>query len=221
MVDCAAGTAVSPRRSHRVLGLLPAILLVAACGTGAATPTAVPATATPAPTAPPTPTLTPTLPPTAAPTVAASPTVDPFALASMFTGTYSGTWRNTTFGSTGSAALEIGLDRPARTMSVKVTLGGNVFGSPPPAPETLTAPLGTSGGLTATSTTFGPITVTAVPEGLGVKVTISAPNVPSTRIATFTATGTITSPTMLQLAYTVTFRSGSSPAQGTVTLNKT
>jgi hypothetical protein len=139
----------------------------------------------------------------------------------MFTGTYSGTWRNTTFGSTGSAALEVGLDRAARTMSVKVTLGGNVFGAPAPAPETLTAPLGASGGLTTTSTTFGPITATAVPEGAGVKVTISAPNVPSSRIATFTATGTITSPTTLQLAYTVTFRTGSSPAQGTVTLNKT
>jgi hypothetical protein len=104
-------------------------------------------------------------------------------------------------------------------MSAKITLGGNVFGRPAPSPETLTMPIAASGA-TSTSTVFGPVTVTAVPDGTGYKVTFSAPNVPSTRIATFTATGTITNPASINLAYTVTFRDTTPPAQGTVTLTR-
>jgi len=201
-----------------MLGLVPAVILVAACGASA---TPVPAAATPTPAAA---TLTPTIAPTAAPataaaTAAASPSVDPVALAALFAGKYAGTWKNTTFGSTGSAAVEITVDQAARTMSAKMTLGGNVFGRPAPSPETLTLPISPSGG-TSTSTLFGPVTVTAVPDGTGYKVTFAAPNVPSTRIATFTATGTITNPASINLAYTVTFRDGTAPAQGTVALTR-
>jgi hypothetical protein len=105
-------------------------------------------------------------------------------------------------------------------MSVKVTLGGNVFGAPAPAPETLTVTLAPSGGGATTSTTFGPMTVTAIPEGAGVKLTVTAPNVPSTRIASFTMTGTVASPAALQLTYTVVFEGSGQTAQGTVTLNR-
>jgi hypothetical protein len=159
------------------------------------------------------------LPPTAPPTAAASATINPVALAALFAGKYNGTWRNTTFGSTGSAAIEVTVDQAARTMSVKMTLGGNVFGRPAPSPETLTAPISLTGA-TMTSTLFGPVNVTAVPEGTGYKVTFTASNVPSTRIATFTATGTITNPASIQLAYTVTFRDATPAAQGTVSLTR-
>jgi hypothetical protein len=218
MVECASRDVdMGGGPGQRLLGVLLAALLVAACG-AAATPSPVPATAVPTPTAAPTATLTPTLPPTAAPTTAASAAINPAALAALFAGKYTGTWRNTTFGSTGSAMVEVTVDQAARTMSARFTLGGNVFGRPAPSPETLTIPL--ASGATSTSTLFGPVSVTAVPEGTGYKVTFSAPNVPSTRIATFTATGTVTNPASIQLTYTVTFRDSTPAAQGTVALTR-
>lgn len=209
------------RRSRRIwhtLALSGALAVVSACGGTAATPTVAPTVGATVAT---TPTLTPTVAATTAPTAAASTSLDPLALAALFTGNYTGNWVNTTFtGSTGPAALEIGLDRTAGTMSVKLTLGGNVFGAPAPAPESLVVSLTPGAGGTTTSKSFGPVTATAVREGAGVKLTISAPNVPSARVATFTMTGTIANPASLQLAYTVTFRGSGQTAQGTVTLNR-
>jgi hypothetical protein len=206
----------------RVLAFLPALLIVAGCGGATATPspaaaTAAPSTATVAPTSAPTPAATAAA--TAAASPAASAGLDPVALVAMFAGKYSGTWKNTTFGSTGAAALDVSVDRTAKTVSITITLGGNVFGAPAPAPETLTAPIAASG-LTVTSKTFGQMTVTAVPDGAGWKVSATAADVPSARIKSFTTTGTVTNPASLQLTYTVGFRDSTPAAQGTISLTR-
>lgn len=192
---------------------------VAACGGSAATqapaatsgpPTGAPATAAPG-----------TQPPAAtpAPTEAAA-TTDPFALASQFEGTYSGTWTNTTFGSQGPASIELALDRAAGAMDLLLTLGGNIFGQPTPAPETLQAQIVPGQGLSFDSATFGDTTVSVDLSGTAPVITVSSPDVPSARIKGFTATATITDPDHIDFAYEVTFRDGGAPAAGTAPLTR-
>jgi hypothetical protein len=194
-------------------------LAVAACGGAASTqapggtggaPTTGPATAAPATQSPAG---------TAAPTQAAA-TSDPFAFASQFEGTYSGTWTNTTFGSTGPASIELALDRAAGAMDMLLTLGGNIFGQPTPAPETLRAQLVPGEGLSFESATFGETTVSVDLSGAAPVITVSSPDVPSARIKTFTATATIGDPRTIELAYEVAFRDATPPASGTATLTR-
>lgn len=192
------------------------MVLIAACGGGTATETpgesqAVatnsPVTQAPAPTTAPTEGTT-------------SPTADPFLFVAKFEGTYSGTWKNTTFGSTGPASIELKLDRAAATMGLKITLGGNVFGNTAPAPEELAAAIKLGDGLSFTSTTFGETTVSIDLAGGVPKVTVSSPDVPSPRIESFTATASIADPNSIDFAYDVTFRDGTAAAHGTAKLTR-
>jgi len=74
-----------------------------------------------------------------------------------FSGSYSGNWNNTTFGSSGSMGLYVNVN--GSTASMQMTLGGNVFGGPPPPPENWSCMLGPNGCWTTfTSMTFGETT---------------------------------------------------------------
>ena len=186
---------------------------IAACGGSPATsgPTAA-ATQAPVATQAATPAVA-----TTSPTAAAA-TTDPFAFVSAYEGTYTGSWRNVTFGSTGPAEITITLDRAAGTISFAMTLGGNVFGQPTPAPETLTAKLTPGQPLSFTSKTFGPTTVSADVSGASPTITFESLDVPSDRVKTFTATATIPDPSNITLFYGVTFRDGTAAANGNAAL---
>lgn len=172
------------------------VLAAAACGSGS---TAAPTTVAP--------TVAAT---TARPATTAAPTVS----TTFEDGRYAGTWNNTTFGSTGSAAIDVKLDRTAFSVAVTLTLGGNVFGAPAPAPETFNLPITSTGvSYTGKSKTFGDLTVT-MKDG---KATFKGDNV-SARVKTIEGTGTYGAGA-ISLTYTVSLSDGSK-AQGTVSLKK-
>lgn len=178
------------------------LLVSAACGSGS---TASPSTQT-------------TTAATSAPSAALTtqrPAAPAATVATAFEdGRYAGTWTNTTFGSTGSAAIDVKIDRTAFTVAVTLTLGGNVFGAPAPAPETFTFPITTGGvSFTGKSKTFGDLAVT-MKDG---KATFKGDNV-SARVKTIEGTGTYGSGA-IALNYTVTLSDGTK-AQGTVNLKK-
>lgn len=183
---------------------------LAACGGGGGGTTASPS-ATVASTPSPAPTATATAAATANPLAAA---------AAIFNGHSTGTWHNDTFGSSGSVATDIAVDPVAQTVSVKVTLGGNVFGGAAPAPQSFTGKITpTTGGgfsITGTSAFFGPFTITMTPDG---KFTVNCPSVPGGHVTTMTVTGTVTDPKSIKLNYSVTLSAGGS-ATGTVALTK-
>lgn len=186
-------------------GVAAIALALAACSSASPSPTPPEPTATPAP-APPSPT--------------AVATADPLALAALLAGTYTGTWTNQTFGSTGSAEIVATLDHAAGTVTLTITLGGNVFGEPAPPPDSVTITPTGSPSFTYTSPTFGAVTVSVKLTGAGVEITVSAPDVPSARIATFTATGTVTTPTKMDFTYDITFQDGTGPAHGIASLTR-
>ena len=180
-------------------------VVIAACGSSS---TAAPSAATSAPAAATTPA------PTVAPTTARPSTPAPTLATTFDEGRYAGTWTNTTFGSTGSAAIDVKFDRVAFTAALTLTLGGNVFGAPAPAPETFTFPITPTGvSTTVKSKTFGDFTVTL---NAG-KATFKGDNV-SARVKTFEGTGTYAAG-VITINYTVTLSDGSK-AQGVVNLKK-
>lgn len=75
------------------------------------------------------------------------------------TGTWSGSWRNETFGSTGPASIVFTV-AGATAFMFTATIGGNVFGCPPPAPVGGTVTQGT-GPNTWSSTGFNVSVATA------------------------------------------------------------
>ena len=162
--------------------------------------------------------------PTPTPTPVASATPDALALAALIAGRYTGTWNNTTFGSSGPITLEVKVDRAAGTVSFTLTLGGNVFGAPAPPPETYTikpdAAQLSQLTYTGRSAIFGDVTATATMTGTQGTFKMLATNVPNPRIGGFEATGTVTDPRSASGRYTVSFKDGSPPAQGTFTLAK-
>jgi len=182
-------------------------LVVGACGGGGSSSQA-PAATTAA--------STPTAPPAA--TQGAAATTDPLAVVSQFEGTYTGTWTNTTFGSTGPASISVALDRATGTITLTLTLGGNVFGQPSPAPETLTATITPGQPVAFTSKTFGPTTVDFDPATKA--LTFTSNDVPSARVKTFVAKATIADPKTIDLTYDVTFRDATPPAHGTAKLTR-
>jgi hypothetical protein len=52
----------------------------------------------------------------------------------QFQGSYTGTWNNTTFATNGTIALSMGLVESTRSMLVRITITGNIFGGSPPPP---------------------------------------------------------------------------------------
>jgi hypothetical protein len=180
-------------------------LLLLACGGETST------SATPKRTPAPTPTPTPT----------ASAGSDLLLLAAFLEGRYTGAWNNTTFGTTGPIAVDAKVDKTAGTVSVTLTLGGNVFGAPAPPPETFTIkPDPAQSTLTGRSTTFGDLSATFALAGSQGSFTMKGSNVPNPRVAGFEASATISDPRSFGGRYTVTFKDGTAPAQGTFTLTK-
>lgn len=174
------------------------VVLSASCGGGG---TAGPvATAKPTPTAVPTPT----------------PSFDVTVLAQAFAGVYSGTWTNTTFGSSGPVTANIKVDAPTKTITAVVTIGGNVFGGPPPPPETFTGSIADLTSLTFSghSATFGDFIVNATGTGFTMKAT----NIPGNRADHLDVIGTLGTKT-INATYTVTLKDGSKAA-GTATLSR-
>ena len=184
--------------------------LVAACGGGTA------ATGTPGTAATSTAAAATTGPSQAAASAPASS--NPFAIVDQFEGTYAGTWTNTTFGSTGPAQVQLRVHHTAGTIEIRMTLGGNVFGQPAPAPETITATFTPGQPLSFTSTTFGPTTLAF--DATTLTVTFTSNDVPSARVKTFVATAKVTDPKTIDLAYDVTFRDSTPTAHGTAKLTR-
>jgi len=110
----------------------------------------------------------------------------------------------------------IAVDRSALTVTANLTIGGNVFGGPPPAPETFTGQLGNLGslGFSGHSPTFGDFTVTSSAGGFVMKAT----NVPNPRIDHFAADGSL-GPAAITGTYKVFFKDGST-ASGVFSLKR-
>ena len=182
-------------------GFLVGAVLASACGGGGTG-------AAPTPTAKPTPTLS------AAP--APTPSLDVTVLAQAFAGVYTGTWTNTTFGSSGPVTADIKVDAPTKTITALVTIGGNVFGGPPPPPETFTGKIGdlTSLSFSGHSGTFGDFTVTASAAGF----TMKAVNIPGDRVDHLDVIGTL-DPKAINATYTVTLKDGTKAA-GTARMSR-
>ena len=159
--------------------------------------------------------------PSPSPSPRPSPSLDTLALFTSFEGSYSGTWTNQTYGSSGSITVVIKLDHSAGTITSTLTLGGNVFGAPAPAPETVTfKPIGAlTPDIAGHSATFGDVTVHFAPTATGATISFKAANVPSPRVATLTVGGTVTATTM-SMTYTVGFRDGTADAHGVAAITK-
>jgi hypothetical protein len=151
--------------------------------------------------------------PTTTPTPAATATLDVGALAALFAGTYQGSWTNTTFNSTGPVTAVVAVDRAALTVTANLTIGGNVFGGSPPAPETFSGKIDNNAALkfSGHSPTFGDFTVSSLEGGFQ----MTATNVPNARIDHFVADGSMG--TTIKGSYKVFFKDGTS-AVGTFSL---
>jgi hypothetical protein len=182
--------------ARRGLVALAVLLLLAACGGGSSTATKP----SPSPT----------------PTPRPSPTLDLGALALAFAGSYSGTWMNATLGSRGSVLAVIAFDPATQKVTANLTVGGNVFGGPPPPPETFSGTLGQLGslGFSGHSPTFGDFTVTTT----GPTFQMKAQNIPNVRIDHFEADGLLTG-TTISGTYKVFFKDGTT-ADGVFSLAK-
>ncbi len=194
---------------RRLVPGLVALLITASCGSSPASTTA---TSQP-PTAQAT-TAAPTVAPTAAATTARPATIAP--IPAFEDGTFSGTWTNQTFGSTGGATMAVKVDRAALTLGITLTLTGNVFGAPAPAPETFSLPISAAGATyTGKSKTFGDITATLKTDGT---FTFKGANIPSNRVKSIDGSGTWTK-AAIDLNYNVSLSDGSA-AKGVVSLKK-
>ena len=153
---------------------------------------------------------------TPTPTPRPTPSFDIAALAAAFAGTYNGSWSNQTSGGSGSVTAVITLDRANLTLAATVTVGGNVFGGPPPAPETFSGKLGELGslGFSGHSPTFGDFTVTST----GPAFVMRAQNVPGGRVDHFEADGLLTG-TTINCTYKLFLKDGTT-ADGVCALAK-
>jgi len=137
------------------------------------------------------------------------------ALAAAFAGEWDGGWANTTFGSSGSASLELAFDLPKQTVTAQLDLDGSVFGGADPAPQTLTGAVTQTGLVFAgSSPALGTYSLT-VDSFCGVAGRLTA--LPDPAIDFVDLTGTAT-PTELLLSYTVFFTpaGGGGAASGTL-----
>ena len=159
-------------------------------------------------------TAAPTNAPTAAPSTARPATTAP--LPAFEDATFTGPWTNTTFGSTGTATMAVKMDRTALTLGITLSITGNVFGAPAPAPETFSLPITAAGAtFSGKSKTFGDVTGALKIDGT---VTFKGENIPGGRVKTIDGTGTWTT-SAINLTYNVALTDGST-AKGTVALKR-
>jgi hypothetical protein len=186
------------------------VVLAVACSSSPTTTATSSAPATSAAAATPAPTTA----PTAAPSTARPATPPPGP--AFEDATFTGPWTNTTFGSTGTATMAVKIDRTAFTLGLTLSVTGNVFGAPPPAPETFTLPITAAGAtFSGKSKTFGDVTAALKADGT---VTFKGENIPGGRVKTIDGTGTWTTQA-INLTYNVALSDGST-AKGTVALKR-
>ena len=138
--------------------------------------------------------------------------------AKAYEGTYTGTWKNTTFQSTGAAKLAVRVDSGDGKVEMTITIGGSVFGGTAPGPQLIDGEPTETGALVGEEEfdAFGKTTITIDKDG---NITWVSDNVPSQRVKSFTAKGTIT-PTKISMTSDVVFRDGSSTAHDTIELTQ-
>ena len=179
------------------------LMVVAACGSTAASPAASP-TATVA----------------ASEVASASPSanaVDAYPFLAGYAGQYAGTWTNKTFGGTGSMTWDITADDTARTIKIAVAVGGPVFGGPGVKPETILLTHLADGVISGKSPAFGDVSGTITTGGI---LTITLSNIPGGTISKVTITGTFTGGDSIAIAYSVDFVGGGAKAAGLASLKK-
>jgi hypothetical protein len=195
-------------RRSLVASLFVVVIAVACSSSPSASSPTTAATSAAAATAAPTAALT------AAPSTARPATTAPGP--AFEDATFTGPWTNTTFGSTGTATMAVKVDRTAFTLGLTITLTGNVFGSPAPAPETFSLPITASGAtFSGKSKTFGDVTASLKTDGT---ITFKGENVPGGRVKTIDGAGTWTTQA-INLTYNVALSDGST-AKGTVALKR-
>lgn len=132
------------------------------------------------------------------------------------TGSYAGSWTNTTFGSTGATTVDVAFPEDG-VVEVTIDLDGGVFGENDPDAFTFGGSFADDGAtIDATSDLLGDFTFTIGADG---SFRIDAPDVPSTRIASMTVSGTFTQ-TGGQGTYEVAFPDGGGSAEGTFTITR-
>lgn len=131
-------------------------------------------------------------------------------LISQLAGNWSGTWTNNTFATSGSVTLAISVNSSARTYSITATLGGNVFGSSPPPPQTFSGTYSASTGISysAHSDALGDFGFTISQAGA---ISGSATNIASPNVSSLTFSGTAT-PTTMSINYSLTLKAGGTAA---------
>lgn len=136
----------------------------------------------------------------------------------QFAGSYTGQWNNTTFSTSGGAFASMAGVASTQTAFFELTLTGPVFGGSNPPPTVLAGPISAGAvSLTGNSTLFGPVSLTIAADGT---MTFTANSVPGPLVATFTINGTA-HPDKITGNYTITFKAGGNPANGTLVLNHT
>ena len=134
-----------------------------------------------------------------------------------FVGTWTGNWVNNTFSTSGPASMVVTVDTASQTVSVTVTLGGNVLGGTAPPPQTFTGSYATGSVVfSIVSAVFGNINATINSSGI---LSGSATNLPNPNISRVDFNGTVT-PLQITINYTVTFAGGGGSANGVMTLNR-
>lgn len=135
----------------------------------------------------------------------------------QFQGSFTGPWNDTTFGTTGTVAASVGFAESTQALFFRMTMTGNVFGSPNPAPTLL---YGTVTGNTVTfsgnSDLFGPVTMIVRAD---TTYTFTANSVPSPNVSAFVMNGVMHNDRITG-NYTVTLKIGGT-AVGTIVLDHT
>lgn len=123
---------------------------------------------------------------TAAPeTTAVDPLAARIALAEEIAGVYSGEWHNTTFNSTGTIDAVFSVDAATAVATIRLDVGGNVFGAPDPDGLIAEIDLNSAGAFASTSTLFGDFTI----EYADGHLVFTAPAVPGLGGRTMTVIG--------------------------------
>ena len=153
------------------------------------------------------------------PTTAVPRSADPVvALAQQYDGRYVGTFTNTTFGTGGSATLELRIDPAAGTVTVDSEFDGDLYGLGPKVKRRImgTVTLGDPNAAITTQTkAFGAVTG-KLDNSLALILT--APDVPETKVKMFELTGRLRSDnTGFDATFTIGYRDGTTSV-GTVTV---
>jgi hypothetical protein len=165
-----------------------------------------------------------TVPPTTATTLPGPSTVVPrasdpnVALAQQYDGVYVGTYTNTTEHTSGSASLELRIDPNAATLTVHLTLTGDLYGAE--ASTQVHSIQGTiqlsnpSAPVVMQTTNFGRVTG----QLSGLSIVLTAPDVPDPQVHTFQLNGQLRSDRKgFDATFMIGYRDGKT-AQGTASV---